>query len=185
MERPEFGTMRLEACLHGGPLDAGMAVHVRFEAGLQCSKQAVALLRGKLSRRGHLEWVLPAWRQWVRGVPPQGMRRRCAVPRPPSLGRRSGMGVDGWRLRSAPRASSIGGANGLGASTTDGCSALGTDGTAWGVSRPARSARRRSAAFHATVATSRMRRIPRNASTPHFANPGRARSWSFRLSSRL
>src|SRR5215204_869369 len=36
IERPEFGTVRLESRLYRGPVDASMAVYVRVEAGLQC-----------------------------------------------------------------------------------------------------------------------------------------------------
>ena len=54
IERPEFGTVRLESCLYGGPFDTGMAVHVRFEAGLQGPQQVVALLSTNVFRFGHL-----------------------------------------------------------------------------------------------------------------------------------
>ena len=55
IERPECGTLRLESCLYGSPFETGMTMHVRFEAGFECSKQAVALLRGKRVRFGHVE----------------------------------------------------------------------------------------------------------------------------------
>ena len=54
IERPECGTLRLESCLYGSPFETCVAAHVRFEAGFECSKQAVALLRAKLVRFRHV-----------------------------------------------------------------------------------------------------------------------------------